>query len=426
VIRCLLLVPLLACLWDTDTIEMEQRRFPDVRELIAGKFTRHSETYYEWRVRDRTAKLAAAPDDLALMDDLAVAYEKLGRRDEAIALARRQLELAPERYETIANLGTFLVHAARYEEGLGFLRRAVAMNPDAHFGRETIQIRLVEYVLSVRAAGRKGLPLVADREARGFAKFLADRVPAERIDDEARAAAVKGVAGMMFFGIHDHPVLLECLAQLLAEDMGMATSGQLGARAYLKASYGVEGAARLAYRDLADRAAGSAVKPGPNHERITLVEVEEQLADELEDGRRFFAAIAADEQRWADAGLDLDAEFKVKYYEVGRPRPLTAPFPWVRFLLGLVGVTPFYLWIYQLMRSRLGRRSPVRPSRRSPLPSAAFFAVFVSTLAAGWILWGALLTAEVMVLAFVGVLAGSVAAAAAHRFEMRQVAPPSA
>ncbi len=39
---------LCACLWDTDTLQMERQRFPDALELITGKFLRHSREFYDW------------------------------------------------------------------------------------------------------------------------------------------------------------------------------------------------------------------------------------------------------------------------------------------------------------------------------------------------------------------------------------------
>src|SRR5262245_5321657 len=96
----------LACLWDSDTLQMERLRFPGALEIITGKFVRHSRAYYEWRIIDRRAKLAATPNDPALIDDLAVAYAKLGRPEEGIAILEKSLALAPDRYETLSNLGT--------------------------------------------------------------------------------------------------------------------------------------------------------------------------------------------------------------------------------------------------------------------------------------------------------------------------------
>ena len=93
-----LLVPsvVAACSWDYDTIKMERTRFPGTLELITGKFLRHSPEFYRWRIDDRLKRLESAPSDAALLDDLAVAYDKTGRHDEAIKTARRTEQLHPD------------------------------------------------------------------------------------------------------------------------------------------------------------------------------------------------------------------------------------------------------------------------------------------------------------------------------------------
>ena len=65
---------------------MERRQFPDLLELITGKFLRHTPEFYYWRVQDRLAKLKKAPSNEKLYDDLAVAYSKLGQNQKAIDL----------------------------------------------------------------------------------------------------------------------------------------------------------------------------------------------------------------------------------------------------------------------------------------------------------------------------------------------------
>ncbi len=85
---------------------------------------------------------------LAQLDDLAVAHERLGEHAEAEALLRRSLQQQADRYETLANLGTVLIHDGRLAEGLALIERAVEINPDAHFGREWVQIDLVRSLIA--------------------------------------------------------------------------------------------------------------------------------------------------------------------------------------------------------------------------------------------------------------------------------------
>src|SRR5262245_2386828 len=146
VLNVVLVSAAFGCLWDYDTLQMERLRFPGVLEIITGKFVRHSRAYYEWRVADRQAKLAAMPNDPALIDDLSVAYAKLGRPEDGIALLEKSLAIQPDRYETHSNLGTLHFFAGHLDTSKEYIRRALAINPNAHFGREKYQLLLTEYV----------------------------------------------------------------------------------------------------------------------------------------------------------------------------------------------------------------------------------------------------------------------------------------
>ncbi|MCA9246727.1 MAG: hypothetical protein KDA42_06415 [Planctomycetales bacterium] len=138
---------------------MERSQFPSALELITGKFLRHSPKFYQWRVQNRLERLEGEADNVELLDDLAVAYDKLGEHDKAIETAQRVESLEPGRYETEANMGTFHFHAGRFEQGIPHIERALDINPDAHFGRERYQLLLVEYLLSRREGDSLQLPL---------------------------------------------------------------------------------------------------------------------------------------------------------------------------------------------------------------------------------------------------------------------------
>ena len=140
-----------ACYWDKDTLASEKRKFPGVLELLTGRFKRHSPEFYQWRITDRERRLEETPDQLPLMDDLAVALDKTGSHKEAAEVMLRALKLNPNRYETHANLGTIYIHSSQFDKGLKHIDRALEINPKAHFGREIIQRELVTYVLKIRA-----------------------------------------------------------------------------------------------------------------------------------------------------------------------------------------------------------------------------------------------------------------------------------
>lgn len=308
-----------ACLWDRDTLRQERSTFPGALELMTGKFPRHSDAYYRWRIEDRKARLVKTPDALPLIDDLAVAYDKLGRHQEAIILTRGTLAQAPDRYETHANLGTFYIHDGRFEEGLVHIDKAIAINPDAHFGREIVQRHLVAYVVERQAAagGKLPLPLGDRRERIDFASFLARTADPknDRLSREDQMKALEGVLGMMRFGDHTSAVLLEALGDLLMRPGAHSTddSGRLAARAYLLAAQRVKDEdARRAYRSLADDALSL------RHDR-KLEPIEAALERERADADLWIAEVHRNEARWIEEGIDVDAAFDKLYYPDGEP-----------------------------------------------------------------------------------------------------------
>jgi tetratricopeptide (TPR) repeat protein len=316
-----------ACLWDRDTLQMERQRFPDALELITGRFPRHSKPFYDWRIRNAKRRLAAGESDASIYDDLAVAYEKTGRSELAIETALKTDELFPGRYETYANLATFYIHSRQFEQGLAWIDRALAINPDAHFGREEYQKLLVQYVLENREGETLELPIDSSEQRsagplyRGFAGFVlkckglnpgdspesAD--PAERELDKA----LKGVLGMMRFGNFDSPVLLEALGDLLISGRQERDARRLASRAWLAAaSVAPLPESRRKYRTLAESALKTHLNG--NAQSLQLSAVEADFRREVADARKWYSLVEIDERTWIRKGLDPEAEFNRKYY----------------------------------------------------------------------------------------------------------------
>lgn len=298
------------CIWDSDTTEMETARFPEVIELLSGNFLYHSSEFYRWRVADRLAILAEDPDNLPARDDLAAALDKLGRAAEAVEVMTHSYELDPDRYETLANLGTFLIHSGDLQKGLEYIELAIAINPDAHFGREIYQRHLVRYLIESAEQG-KSILAAAGGEEWSFYHYLENEKRSRTGDRRARLtleetqAAVRGVAGMMRFGDYAAPVLLGALGDLLMLGRPYATqnAGQLAALAYLRAEAEVgTPEASAAYRRLAEYAMSI-------HDRSDLEQIEELMHELVAEGAELRAQIAADEERWIEAGLDPEEQF---------------------------------------------------------------------------------------------------------------------
>lgn len=147
------------CINDLDTKRIEQETRFDVRSMVAGRYEVNPPVYYEIRVERLKKEIAKGTSDPNLYDDLSVAYERLGKTDEAIKVINQKLKLkgkftSEDSYKYHANLGTFLAHKALaaksgkpdkalLKEALDHLEKAVKINPEAHFGREAAQIELV-------------------------------------------------------------------------------------------------------------------------------------------------------------------------------------------------------------------------------------------------------------------------------------------
>lgn len=321
----LIVVPfLLACAWDYDTIKMERQRFPSTLELITGKFLRHSPEFYQWRITDRLNRLKTEPENVALLDDLAVAYDKTGQHDKAIETALEIEKRFPKRYETAANLGTFYFHAGKLNDGIPHIEKALAINPDAHFGRERYQLFLVQYTIEQRKAGRENLPLASveygDTDRIPLKAWKSFNTFVQKYDQDLNSEAdiqkaVAGIQGMMKFGNYRSPVLLEALGFLLtAKDYPKHDAKLLAARAFLKASYEVEHEQhKKAYRMLAIDALQMQATSRDSQTQITIEQVEADFKKELAEAEEWYGRLHESEKSWIRDGLDPEKEFDKLY-----------------------------------------------------------------------------------------------------------------
>jgi tetratricopeptide (TPR) repeat protein len=318
----------LSCMWDYDTIEMERKQFPTAVEIMAGKFLRHSPEFYYWRALDREKAIMEHPDSLQLYDDMAVAWSKLGEDEKAIAIMLQKEEKSPGLYETEANLGTFYIHNGQLEEGLEHIKKAIEINPDAHFGRERYQQYLVEYLLSRNKDGKVQLPINGritkyypqQQPASNFYTFVMNKRRKLSASKEKqlveRDKAIEGILGMMRFGNYNSPILLEALGDLLMGFGHTRAHRNLAGRAYLRAAFEVKDeAVQSSYRKLAINAMYSGYFKNSRGGRLTLEVMETQLKKEIAEGDAFYEQIKKDEWEWIRARVNVDAAYSKKYFE---------------------------------------------------------------------------------------------------------------
>ena len=334
----------LACGWDWDTIQMEKQQFPQIHELITGKFYRHSQELYYWRIKDRTVRIQKYPDSLHLYDDLAMAYDKTGESKKAIEIMLKKEKRKPGLYETYANLGLFYMHANDMKNGVDYVKKALKVNPNAHFGREKYQLYLGEYILEKFPDGNITLPLSKGKTTGFYHYLLKHEFKNKDYKSEAHfkelSDAIKGVSGMMTFANYRSPVLLETLADLLLHTNSHRGAGHLASRAYLKASLETEGEISKAYYEKAKWAreqnyASLNIIPEEYMERMKqehhdkvdsitgklsevpvyrMEQLEIALKIEVQLAEQWFDSIRNDEIEWIKSGKNPDNEFAKKYY----------------------------------------------------------------------------------------------------------------
>ena len=146
-------------------------RFAMAHDVIHERYPKHGPAFYLERERLARERLKVLPPDsdeaFAYTDDICAGLDRLGKPADAVPLLREKLKRQEKRglsgrelYTTYANLGTFLVHAnmgkamrgdadarAAVVEGLGLVEKSMAVNPDAHFGRETWQAAIIKFIL---------------------------------------------------------------------------------------------------------------------------------------------------------------------------------------------------------------------------------------------------------------------------------------
>ena len=307
---------LCGCLWDTETLASERARFPEVANLITGLFPRHSKEFHEWRIQQRKEELKRAPEQLALYDDLAVSQHKLGDHRAAIATMELKEKFRPGFYETYSNLGTFYIYAGDLDTAAEYIRKALASNAQAHFGREKYQLWLVEWIQDRKADPFDG-EAVRDPfgpfGSRDFASFVASKIRKTKPNERPKLylneqqEAVRGVSGMMRFADFDNPILLEALGDLLAAGTMEANASHLAALCYLHARGKVtEKTDKERLDALFEHAANAA-------HRMPLNQFPSLLATGLGAGAKHAESIRQEEIAWIAAKADAAAEFRKKY-----------------------------------------------------------------------------------------------------------------
>ena len=138
-------VPLIACIWDSDSLGSEKRKSPDMAALILGSQRERTDTN---RLIKRIEALKTTPreTEAAWHNELAGAYLRLGRAQEAASVLEPAATRFPDDYGIHANLGTAYHLLGRYQDAERHIARDLELNPEAHFGLEVYHLALLQYL----------------------------------------------------------------------------------------------------------------------------------------------------------------------------------------------------------------------------------------------------------------------------------------
>ena len=160
----LICLPIFAfpCGWDNDTLSAESKGLPKLLDAIVGRVPIYPKEYYNFRISRSVQIVAKEPYNLNELDNLTVAYDKLGNSKLAFFysdLKRQALIKHPDKeheYRYYANRGTIEAHAwlrgkdhankHLLDRSIANLKKCIEINPDAHFGREIVQVKLIEII----------------------------------------------------------------------------------------------------------------------------------------------------------------------------------------------------------------------------------------------------------------------------------------
>jgi tetratricopeptide (TPR) repeat protein len=151
-------------MWDYDTFAEEARGRDDTVGTLLGIYRPYPPLYYEKRIEIMRSKIAANPKDADAYDNMAVAYARLNRPDEALAAIESKKTAigatpgtTPDWYRFYSNRGSFYLmkwagssdkKAALpiLEKGISDIENALKIDVNAHFGREKYQLLYMQWL----------------------------------------------------------------------------------------------------------------------------------------------------------------------------------------------------------------------------------------------------------------------------------------
>ena len=136
----------------------------NITYLILGEFAHHGTAFYNHEVEKNLKELKTDPKSFEARNDLAAAYTKLTRYNEAEKEFLLNEEYHPGKYKTASNLGVLYKKMARYKEASAEIKKALVLKPGGHMGLGDYYLRMIDWL--------QEYPYYANRELKPKKNFL--------------------------------------------------------------------------------------------------------------------------------------------------------------------------------------------------------------------------------------------------------------
>lgn len=144
-VACLSII-FLACINTRYSRTDETEITTNITYLILGEFAHHGTAFYDYEVEKNLKELKSNPKDFDARNDLASAYTKLARYDEAEKEFLLNEELHPGKYKTASNLGVLYKKMGQYKKASDAIKRALAIKPGGHMGLGDYYLRMIDWL----------------------------------------------------------------------------------------------------------------------------------------------------------------------------------------------------------------------------------------------------------------------------------------
>ena len=135
----------MACVWDSDTLHDEMQTEADTFDLITGQFPHHGKAYYEARITRTLARLERIPGNRNLRNDLASAYLRVERFEDALREFEALRKEKPGEYKTLSNLGVLHKKMGNYARAFEYTAQALEIKPEGHLGLGDWYLKMLRF-----------------------------------------------------------------------------------------------------------------------------------------------------------------------------------------------------------------------------------------------------------------------------------------